>query len=351
MAQYHAENERLKRRYLGWLRDTEGMDVKTLDQIAASLRDFEMALGCKPFKVFRPDWARRYKRHLEIARHYRTGKPLSLTTRDARLRHVKGFFKWLAWQPGYKSRIRHDEVAYFNNNAKDARAAHAKRSPKFPSLEQCAHAFRKMPERTDIERRNKAVFSLLMLTAARDSALTSLRLCDVDLVEGVVFQDGRYVDTKNSKTFETWFLPLDPMYRAFFEDWVRHLREDRHFGPGDALFPKPKRDLVDGKFTFCALSREPYPNGQKINEIIKAAFVSAGLQPYTPHSFRKTLVIYGDSICTTREAFKAWSQNIGHEHAATTISSYLPVPRERQAELIRGLSAQSESVTGSNRNA
>jgi integrase len=340
MAQFHAENERVKRRYLAWLREAEGKDEKTLDQVAASIRDFEMALGCKPFKAFHLDWARRYKRHLEEARNHRTGKPLSLTTRDARLRHVKAFFKWLAAQPGYKSRITFADVAYFNNNAKDARAAHAKRPREYPSMEQCAHAFRMMPEGTTIKRRNKAIFALLMLTAARDSALASLRLCDVDLVEGVLFQDGRYVDTKNSKTFETWFLPLDPMYRAFFEAWVAFLREDQLFGPTDPLFAKPRRDYLNGQFSYSRLSRQPYPDGKMVNEIIKKAFLSFGLHPYTPHSFRSTLTIYGDSLCETREAFKAWSQNIGHENAATTIGSYLPVPRERQRELIRGLSGR-----------
>jgi hypothetical protein len=32
---------------------------------------------------------------------------------------------------------------------------------------------------------------------------------------------------------------------------------------------------------------------------------------------------------------KAWSQNLGHEHLATTVSAYMPVPRERQGELLR----------------
>lgn len=67
--------------------------------------------------------------------------------------------------------------------------------------------------------------------------------------------------------------------------------------------------------------------------------MTAGLHQNTAHSFRKTLVIYGDSICTTREAFKAWSQNIGHEHAATTIGFYLPFSRERQRDLIREMPA------------
>ena len=31
---------------------------------------------------------------------------------------------------------------------------------------------------------------------------------------------------------------------------------------------------------------------------------------------------------------KAWSRNLGHEHLATTVNSYIPVTRERQRELL-----------------
>jgi integrase len=337
MPQFDPDNERIKRQYIHWCSEADGKDEKTLDAIAATLRDFELALGCKSFKAFHRDWAKKYKTHLSKARHHRTKKPLGLATRDARLRQVKAFFKWLASQPGYKSRISFSDVEYFNNKAKDARAAHAKRPALFPSMEQCAHAFRNMPCETAVQQRDKAAFALLMLTGARDSALASLRLQHVDLVERLIFQDGRTVNTKNAKTIETWFLPVDEMYLQTFEEWVTALRSDHLFGPADAIFPKPKRELIDSCFNFTALSRDPYANGQKINAVIKGAFSRVGLHPYHAHSFRRTLALYGDSICSTREAFKAWSQNIGHEHMATTVSAYMPVSRERQRDLIRNL--------------
>ena len=176
-----------------------------------------MAVGCKSFKTFHRHWAKKYKTYLSSARHHRTKKPLGLATRDARLRHAKGLLKWLASQPGYKSRISFSDVEYFNNKAKDARAAHAQRPAVYPSMEQCAHAFRNMPSDTDIQRRDRAAFALLMLTGARDSALAALRLQHVDLVERLIFQDGRTVNTKNAKTIETWFLPVDEMYLTTFE--------------------------------------------------------------------------------------------------------------------------------------
>lgn len=62
----------------------------------------------------------------------------------------------------------------------------------------------------------------------------------------------------------------------------------------------------------------------------------APLPAFAPHSFRKTLVRWGEHTYPTREGFKAFSQNIGHDSIITTVSAYVPVSQERQAELIRG---------------
>jgi len=60
-----------------------------------------------------------------------------------------------------------------------------------------------------------------------------------------------------------------------------------------------------------------------------------GLPEFAPHFFRKTLVKWADPYYPTREAFKAFSQNIGHASVNTTVSAYCPVSTERQGELIK----------------
>ena len=50
-----------------------------------------------------------------------------------------------------------------------------------------------MPEETPLQRRDKAMFALWVMTGARASALATLRIKHVDLVEGLIFQDGREV--------------------------------------------------------------------------------------------------------------------------------------------------------------
>jgi hypothetical protein len=62
-----------------------------------------------------------------------------------------------------------------------------------------------------------------------------------------------------------------------------------------------------------------------------------GLPYFNPHSFRNTLVQRAYELKLEAEQFKAWSQNLGHEHCLTTFSSYGNLAPHRQAEIIRGL--------------
>lgn len=102
------------------------------------------------------------------------------------------------------------------------------------------------------------------------------------------------------------------------------------------MFPKRLMGLRDGSFASIGLSRDCYGNAGQVRDVIKGAFVAAGLPAFAPHSFRKTLTVWADRYYPTREGFKAFSQNIAHDSVVTTVGSYLPVSRERQAELIRG---------------
>ena len=338
MARKHNEaNERIMRQYMLFLREAKRYDMTTVDKAADAILRFEASTGAKTFKLFHIEQAVAFKRQLEGEKNARTGKSLSKATIDGTLRAVKTFVIWLAGQPGYKSRISYADAEYFNLNAKDSRVAHTDRDAPYPTMEQCRHAFTMIPEATEIDRRNKAVFAFLMLTGARDGAIASLRLKRIDLVQACVYQDARDVKTKFSKTFTTWFLPVGRDYLECFTGWVHHLRQNLLFGHDDALFPKPVIGQVDGAFAVTGLSRDVYSSASTIREVIKSAFANAGLPVFAPHSFRKTLVKHGDQVCKTREQFKAWSQNLGHDSVVTTLSAYCPVSNERQAELIRGL--------------
>lgn len=338
MARYVEENERIKRDYSFYLRDAKGQDHKSIDKALAAIRRFEESTKYKPFRKFNRLQASAFKDYLARAKNTRTGAPLAITTIDTTLRSVQGFFHWLVGKPGFKRIVSYNDVEYFNNTMKAGRAAHAQRDIPYPSMEQCAHAFQAMPNETEFEKRDKALFAFFMLTAARDGATASLKLKHVNIETGQVFQDGREVDTKNAKTFRSQFFPVDPAYRVCLCDWVIFLKTVKLFDPTDALFPKAKIAHVPGKgFANIGLDHTGYSSSAKLNEIVRNAFASVQLPKFTPHSFRKTLIKYGDEVCTSMEQLKAWSLNLGHENLATSINSYLPVSEARQLEILSGM--------------
>eukprot|EP01041_Mallomonas_annulata_P025717 gene25717-46821_t len=78
----------------------------------------------------------------------------------------------------------------------------------------------------------------------------------------------------------------------------------------------------DGGFVAGGLDRKDWSTAEPIRRILKITFEAAGLPYFRPHSFRDTLVQLGERVCKTPEAFKAWSQNLGHEHILTTFTRY-----------------------------
>lgn len=252
---------------------------------------------------------------------------------------MRAFFIWLAGQPGYKSRLSYADADYFNLAEKDVRIAKAERHKAFPSLEQVHHVIGTMPTGTAIELRNRALVAFALLTGARDGALASVRLKHVDLVQGCVYQDARDVRTKASKTFTTWFFPVGGDALHIVHDWCGYLRDTLLWGDDDPLFPPTQIGLGEnGGFVPVGLRRgECWQGAGPIRDIFRNAFTAASLPYFNPHSFRDTLVQHGERVCPSIEAFKAWSQNLGHDRVMTTLTSYGTVAPHRQAELIRGM--------------
>ena len=83
------------------------------------------------------------------------------------------------------------------------------------------------------------------------------------------------------------------------------------------------------------LGREPWTTSGPIREIFKAAFASAGLPYFNPHSIRDMLVRHIMTLDLPVETLKAWSQNLGHQGLLTTLTSYGAVATARQCELIK----------------
>lgn len=335
MRKHHPENERIKRRYLLFLREARRLSEASVDHAAAAIAAFEASTNHTDFRRFHIEQARRFKRVLDEQANAATGKPLAKATIHSRLMAMKAFVQWLADQSGYRSRIRYVDAEYFNPSANDGRIAKAVRERPAPSLDQIRRVLDAMPAETDIQRRDRALIAFTILSGARDNAIASLSLKHVDAERRSVFQDAREVRTKRAKTFTSHFFPVGDDIEGIVVDWLAFLKTDLLFGPDDPLFPATKVAVAEsGQFEVAGLSREHWKNSGAVRRIFRDAFEAAGLPYFNPHSFRKTLTALGEALCRSPADFKAWSQNLGHEQVLTTFTSYGAVPPERQAKIL-----------------
>ena len=335
---YNEENERIKRTYLHYLRSAKGLSENSVNKASVAILRLEQALDFKPFAKLNDDDALQFKEHIAHSATGKTGKPMVAASRVNIQTCVRAFMHWLADQTGYKSKITHSFAEYFSPSQKDMRVAKASRLKPAATAEQAAHTFRHMPMETVFERRNRAFFALMMLTAARIEAAASLCIGHVDLMAGCVFQDGAEVLTKFGKTFTTYFMPVDQMYEDCLAAWIEELTKVHLFGPTDPLFPKPDIHLSPtAGIQNRGLSRQHYKTNDCLRRVIKDAFKAVGLPPYSPHRFRSTAVDLSNGYVTTAEELKAVSMNLGHSSIKTTVDDYGAISPQRQGEVMQKL--------------
>lgn len=335
---YDPENERVKRAYLTYMREAQQHSEASLDAIAKAIHRFESYGRFRSFKAFHSAQAIAFKNHLAEQRSERSGTPLSIATQYATLAALKAFFGWLAGQPGFKKRLRYADADYFSMSRSATRIAKAHREARVPSLEQVRQVIGLMPAGSEIQQRDRAVVALILLTAARDGAVPSLKRKHLDLPGRRIVFDAREVRTKFSKSFSAWFLRVGDDIEAIVDDWATYLDKQALWGPDDPLFPATRLEVgPDRRFHPVGLDRKHWRTAGPIRAIFREAFTRADLPYSSPHTLRKTLARLGQQLCRTPEELKAWSQNFGHESVLTTLTSYGEVDPHRQAEIIRSL--------------
>jgi integrase/recombinase XerD len=335
---FNEENERIKRSYLRYLRNAKGLSENSVNKASDAILRLEKATDFKPFFKLNGDDVLQFKEDLSKSATGKTGKPMVAASRVNIQACVRSFMHWLADQTGYKSKITHSFAGHFSPQQKDMRIAKASRIKPTATIEQADHTFRLMPSKTVLDRRNRAFFALMMLTAARIEAAASLKIGHVDLNLGCVHQDGAVVLTKFGKTFTTYFMPVSQMYEECLSEWIEELTKVHLFGPSDPLFPKPDIFISpsDG-IVNRGLSRLHYKTNDCLRRVIKDAFLAVGLPPYPPHRFRNIAVATSNGYVTTAEELKAISMNLGHSSIKTTVDDYGAISPERQGEVMRRL--------------
>jgi len=344
MRKHNAENEFAKRAYLAFLRNAKGRSEDTLDMVAAAIHRFEAFNRYRSFKAFRREQAISFRVHL-AAQTNDAGKPLSKATLYSTMRTLRAFFEWLSREPGYRKTVIFSDAAYFNISENDARAATASRQRPAPSLEQVRRMVEAMPAATVVQRRDRAVVALIMLTGARDSAVASLRLKHIDLPTRTLFQDARDVKTKRAKTITTVFFPVGDPFETIVAHWVEEQGRDHLFGPDDPLFPATRVGVGQtGLLGPQGLERRSWTTAGPIREIFRRACALAALPHYNPHSLRQTLMRLTYDLDLSPRQLKAWSQNLGHESVLTSLGSYGALSAHEQADVIGTISRQDDAA-------
>ena len=249
MKNHSPENERAKRRYVQYLKEVRGFGAVAIDQFAKAIYRFEVYTRYTDFGKFHIEQVRGFKQHLSEQLAVRSEEPLSQSTIYSTLNTLKMFFTWLAGQPGYKKRFSYGDWEYFNPSRTTVAVAKARRTPRGPTLDQIRRVLAAMPTETDVQRRDRALIALVLITAARVNAVVSLKLGDIDVERRVVIQDARTVKTKFSKTFDNWFFPVGDDFEDIVVDWVRFLTKERQWRRDDPLFPTTKMEIgASGQF-------------------------------------------------------------------------------------------------------
>lgn len=178
-------NDELRYEWRLSLQQKRGLAHSTVAAKLAALTRFENFSSRRPFSKLSRDQAVAFKEHLLTDASSATGERLSSSTLVHTLEHCGDFFSWLAMtKDGQK--LDRDAVSWFCPSRADKERARSTTPKLVPQLDDAISAFAKMPVRTLIDRRNKAVFATLLLTAVRADTLASLTIGSVEFVTAAI---------------------------------------------------------------------------------------------------------------------------------------------------------------------
>lgn len=179
-----------------------------------------------------------------------------------------------------------------------------------------------MPDKSDIEKRNKAIISLQALCTLRISELRTVK------IKNIIEEDGHYfiyinpkdMAVKFSKTRHAVFitLPDDIIHNVI--SWRDFLLKQHEFHENDPLFPIISNRFNQQNILEQSTQRKPIQSETTIRTVFKQTFQAAGFPYINPHSFRHTLARYAQTQSTL--FLNAVRQNLGHSSIDTTLSSY-----------------------------
>lgn len=336
------KNELIKRRFYGWLKNSFSDETIKCHEKAIWL--WEDFTNKADFTSFNMTKAEEFRNWLKNKKKKDSEENISIKYCYDILRFLQAFFSWLSGQAGYKSKIKETDIEYLNLTKKEIREARQPKSVEYPTLEEIKKVIENLKGKTEIEMRDRALFSLAFLTGARITAIMTLPMQSFDKNESILYQDPALkVKTKFSKKIVSYLIPF--RYKetlGYFNEWFDYLKNERGFKPTDPIFPTTK--IENGKenisyYNTSEVSADFFKSSTSLRKIFEKRFKQAGIKYYHPHTFRHFWVKEISKLPLTEEEKKALSQNLGHENVGTTFNSYGygQIEEKKQIEIIKNI--------------
>lgn len=323
------KNEKLRRNYEEYLREYKGASEKTINMFNKVLRRFNEFYENMDFTHITKETAIGFKKKLELE------QKLCARTIVAYIHQLKKFFEWLGEQEvPRKQKIK--VASQYLNVSKDIKTSVTKPTEKeIPDFEEIKKLFNSIIVENEVDKRDKALIAFLLCSGIRIKALITLPLKSIDIKKGCIKQFPSFgVETKFSKSIETYLFNFyDEMIKEII-DWATYLKEVKHFEDDMPLFPKNKL-LADDNNSF--IDNKPWEGESSVIKMLKKRFEQCGIAYYSPHRFRDLTVKLGLLASENALQVKAVSQNLGHEHVATTLSQYGTLRPEQLNRAIKSL--------------
>jgi integrase len=343
MASIVYKNEVIKRKFFGYVRNSKGFAEKTIECYEKAILLWADFSHNADFIGFNKTAAEGFKDWLKAKKKANSQKEISISYRYDILRYLKVFFVWLSKQKGYK-KIDQTAIDYLNLPKADVKIATQPRKIEVPSLEDIKAVIEGIRGSSEVEKRDRALISLIFLTGARISAVRTLPMKSFNKDKLTIDQNPVFgVKTKFSKRIITpliSYLYKEPL--NYFLEWFDYLKEEKKFEPDDPIFPATKiENGVENLSYYNTGQVEPifWESSSSPRKVIEKRFGEAGIKHYKPHAIRHSLIKRLSKLPLTEEQKKAISQSLGHEDVRTTFGSYGygKIDEDKQIEIIKNI--------------
>jgi integrase/recombinase XerD len=328
--------DQILRKYFIFLKEAEGLSVKTIDSKTLSLDIFHK-LYRGDLKKISPN--RMIKLKQDIRQYSSNGKILSLKRVRRTLGDITKFLLWLSQQTGYKSKINTDIISYLSLSNEELAKTYISDRRDFPLVEQVVLMCKQLPNETLLDMRDTAIIAFLMCFGIRNETLRTLKLGCIDRISLELKQSPLDdVKTKNTKENHTFCFRFDDYLVSLIRNWVNTLYT-HGFSQSDPLFPRSRfSGNIDGTFAKrIDLEKDFMRSSGTLNRILRQRTEENGFRYYSAHCFRHSCAYHALLCVENAHQLKAVSQQFSHNTVALLLTTYGNLSMHQQRETIQNM--------------